>query len=103
MAAVEEGTKPRRPAIGSAHKTDPNSHPTPAVSAMASAPQNVTRIAPLTILAPPTRAASPPRSARNTSEVAETRGIKLAGGAVTVTKRGMAAPTAKLPADAKAA
>src|SRR5579863_9110155 len=59
----------------------PNSAPTPAVSAMAKAPQNVTRIAPTVTPAPPARAANPPRSARNTSEVPETRGIIPAAGA----------------------
>src|ERR1700737_132213 len=86
-----------------AHGTVPNSDPTPAVSAMASAPQNVTRIAPIVTPAPPAYAANPPRSARNTSEVPETSGIKPATGAMAVTKRGIAAPTAKLPADVKAA
>ena len=70
---------------------------------MASAPQKVTRIAPVATPAPPARAANPPRSARNTSEVPATRGIKPAAGAKEVTKRGKAAPTAKLPADVNAA
>src|ERR1019366_6704178 len=73
-------------APGPAHATVPNSDPTPAVSAMASAPQNVTRIAPIVTLAPPAGAATPLRSARNTSEVPETRGINPAAGAMTVTK-----------------
>ena len=81
----------------------PNSAPTPAVSAMARAPQNVTRNAPSFTLAPPACAARPPRSARNNSEVPETRGIRVATGAMAVTARGMAAPTAKLAADANAA
>src|SRR5208283_3267292 len=80
-----------------------NSHPTPAVTAMASAPQNVTRIAPIATLARPARAAKLPRSARNISEVTETDGINLAAGARAVTKIGMAAPAAKLAADANAA
>jgi hypothetical protein len=73
---------------GHAHATVPNSAPTPAVSAMASAPQNVTRIAPIVTPAPPARAANPPRRARNASEVPETRGIKAATGAMAVTKKG---------------
>ena len=85
------------------HEAVPNSDPTPAVSAMASAPQNVTRIAPIVTPAPPARAAKPPRSARNTSEDPETKGINIAGGTVAVTRRGMAAPTAKQAADANAA
>jgi mannan endo-1,4-beta-mannosidase len=51
----------------------PNSAPTPAVTAIASAPQNVTRIAPAATLAPPTRAAIPPRSARKNKDVPDTR------------------------------
>src|ERR1035438_7510420 len=58
------------------HATVPNNHPTPDVIAMASAPQKVTRIAPTITLAPPACAASPPRSARNSSEVPATRGIQ---------------------------
>ena len=80
-----------------------NSHPTPAVTAMASAPQNVTRIAPIATLAPPARAAKPPRSARNINEVTETNGINLGAGANAVTKIGIVAPAAKLAADANAA
>jgi hypothetical protein len=88
------------PPVGPAHGTVPNSDPTPAVNAPASAPQNVTRIAPIVTPAPPAYAANPPR---NASDVPETRGIRPAPEAMTVTKRGMAAPTAKLSADASAA
>lgn len=55
-----------------AHTTVPNKAPTPAVIPMASAPQNVTRIAPGKISAPPARAASAPSSARKSSEVPDT-------------------------------
>jgi mannan endo-1,4-beta-mannosidase len=51
----------------------PNSAPTPAVTAIASAPQNVTRIAPAATLAPPTRAAIPPSSARKNKDVPDTK------------------------------
>lgn len=51
----------------------PKSAPTPAVTAIASAPQNVTRIAPVLTSAPPTRAATPPKTARNNSDVPDTR------------------------------
>jgi hypothetical protein len=81
----------------------PNSAPTPAVAAMARAPQKVTRIAPIIMPAPPACAANAPRSARNNSEVPATKGIRAASGTMAVTTRGMAAPTAKLAADAKAA
>src|SRR3954454_18850096 len=54
------------------YTTVPNRAPTPAVSPMARAPQNVTRSAPTQVLAPPASAASPPSTARNTSELAAT-------------------------------
>jgi mannan endo-1,4-beta-mannosidase len=55
------------------HAAVPNSAPTPAVTAIAKAPQNVTRIAPAAMPAPPTRAAIPPKSARKNSDVPDTR------------------------------
>ena len=55
------------------HTATPNSDPTPDVTAIASAPQNVTRIAPTVTLAPPTRAAIPPKSARKNKDVPDTR------------------------------
>ena len=70
---------------------------------MASAPQNVTRIMLGMTLEPPARAASAPKSARKSSEVPDTKIIRLSLGAKAVMKRGMAAPTAKLLADASAA
>ena len=85
------------------HATVPKRDPTPAVSPMASAPQNVTRIAPIVTLAPPTRAANAPRIARNTSEVPETMGISLDSGTMATANSGMAAPTAKLAAEVNAA
>ena len=80
--ATERDAPPAQPAAGIPEigfvspqpATVPNSAPTPAVAAIASAPQNVTRIAPSATPAPPARAANPPRSARNKSEVPETRG-----------------------------
>src|SRR3954470_3911353 len=53
----------------------PNTAPTPAVRAMASAPQKVTRRAPAAMGAPPTRAATAPSIARNTSVAHATAGI----------------------------
>src|ERR1039457_790067 len=85
------------------HTTAPNSHPMPAVIAMANPPQNVTRIAPIITPAPPARAANPPRSASNANEETDTRGINPCTGAIAVTKRGINAPSAKLPADDNAA
>jgi mannan endo-1,4-beta-mannosidase len=55
------------------HAAVPNSAPTPAVTAIARAPQKVTRIAPVATLAPPTRAAIPPRRARNNNDVPDTK------------------------------
>jgi hypothetical protein len=81
----------------------PTKAPTPDVSAMASAPQKVTRIAEVNTGAPPARAASEPSSARNNSELADTTHISADTGTKTTTSRGSAAPTEKVPADAKAA
>jgi alkanesulfonate monooxygenase SsuD/methylene tetrahydromethanopterin reductase-like flavin-dependent oxidoreductase (luciferase family) len=75
-----------------------NGAPTPAVIPVASAPQNVTRIMLGVTLAPPARAARAPKSARKTSEVPDTRIIRVPSGAKAETMRGMTAPTAKLPA-----
>src|SRR4249919_3238810 len=101
------GLKPNNPCshtltLHSAHVV-PKRAPTPAVRPMANAPHNVTRIAPTVTRAPPTRAAKPPKSARNSSDVPETTGIRAVSGTKAAVKRGIAAPTAKLPADASAA
>src|ERR1019366_9324657 len=85
------------------YATVPNSAPTPAVTAMAKAPQNVTRSAPAAMPAPPVCAANAPSSARNAREVPATRKMRPFSGANAVTRSGMAAPTAKLAADANAA
>ena len=74
----------------------PNSDPTPAVTAIASAPQKVTRKAPTITPAPPARAVKPPRIARNINELPATIGKTLTGEATVATRRGMIAPTAKL-------
>jgi hypothetical protein len=83
--------------------TVPNKTPTPAVIAMASAPQNVTRNTLGMTLAPPTRAANAPKSASKMTEVPATMTIRVGSGAKAETMRGIAAPTAKLPAEASAA
>jgi hypothetical protein len=57
---------------GWSQTTAPTTFPTPAVTAMASAPQNVTRQALIHRPAPPTLAAATPSSARKAREVAET-------------------------------
>ena len=56
--------------------TAPKRRPTPAVRPIASAPQNVTRHAPLIALAPPTKAANPPSVPRNSSDAPATTAIK---------------------------
>jgi hypothetical protein len=89
--------------VDAAHTIVPNKAPTAAVSPMANAPQNVTRSAPTATPAPPAPAASAPKSARKSREVPGTRIIRLACGTKAVVKRGVAAPTAKLSADANAA
>ena len=59
----------------------PTSAPTPAVTAIASTPQNVTRKAPRSTGAPPADAASAPRIIRKTTDVAVITGISKCGGA----------------------
>lgn len=71
--------------------------------AIASAPQKVTRHAPASTPAPPARAATAPSTARNTIDVPDTHGITDARGAAAFTASGSAAPSAKLPAEARAA
>jgi CRP-like cAMP-binding protein len=91
------------PAAPRDQTTAPNSAPTPAVMAIARAPQNETRHAPAMTPAPPARAATAPSEARNASDMPDTQGINPRAGANAVTARGRSAPTAKLAADAKAA
>lgn len=88
---------------GCGYTTVPNKTPTPAVIAIASAPQKVIRITLGTTRAPPARAANAPRRARKMSEAPATNAIRVASGAKAETMRGKTAPTAKLPADANAA
>ena len=59
------------------HKTAPTIAPIPAVTAIASALQNVTRIIPLYTFAPPDLAAAAPSKARKKREETETHGINL--------------------------
>jgi hypothetical protein len=83
--------------------TTPNIRPTPAVSAMASAPQNVTLIAPTVIGAPPARAAIPPRKVRKSREDTATRRMSKLTGTTHATTKGSAAPIVKVPAEENAA
>src|SRR6185295_5642420 len=85
------------------YTTAPNRAPTAAVSAIASAPQNVTLKAAFVTGAPPACAPNPPRIARNKMDVPATTGISAVLGVTRTVNKGMAAPTAKVPAEAKAA
>ena len=90
-------------ASGFDHTAVPTKAPMPAVIAIANAPQNVMRRALGTIGAPPTRAANAPKNTRKSKEAPDTVTIIVVQGAKRVITRGIAAPTAKLLADAKAA
>jgi hypothetical protein len=70
---------------------------------MAKAPQKVTLAAAVITEAPPTRAAREPKSPRNNSEQPETAHMSAEIGTTRTIKRGMAAPTVKVAADANAA
>ena len=76
---------------------------TPAVSVIASAPQKVTRTVALNTDEPPTRAAKEPRSARKNNELPDTVQTNAEVGTTRTSKSGMAAPTAKVAAEASAA
>jgi len=86
-----------------AYAFTPNKAPTPAVSAMANAPQKVTRIDDVMTDAPPARAASEPNIARNKSELAATAHINIDAGTNSTTSNGNEAPTANVTAEASAA
>lgn len=90
-------------AVASDHTTALNNVPTPAVIAIASAPQNPTRHAPAKTPAPPAWAATAPSRARNARDVPEIHAIAPLPGANAATANGRSAPTAKLAAEAKAA
>ena len=77
--------------------------PTPAVRAIANAPQKVTRAAAVITGAPPMRAAREPKSARNNSELPDTAHMSAEVGTNRTIKRGRTAPTEKVTADANAA
>jgi hypothetical protein len=83
--------------------TVPNNFPIPEVSAIASAPQNVTRAVARTTFAPPALAPIAPRSARKCSDAADTIGTSAPAGETITMSKGMAAPTEKVTADVSAA
>ena len=79
--------------------TVPKIAPIPAVNAIASAPQKVTRSVALPTFAPPARAPIAPNRARKTSDPIETPATRAAGDMSKTIARGIAAPTATLNAD----
>jgi len=81
----------------------PNKAPIPAVATMASAPQSITRVAALTVPAPPARAEMAPSNPRLISEAMETAGIALETGAIAMAASGRMAPTENVAAEVKAA
>ena len=83
--------------------TVPNSFPMPAVRAMASAPQNVTRAVPRRTFAPPALAPIAPNSARKPKDAADTIGTSPLAGDTTTISKGIAAPTENITADVSAA
>src|SRR6478735_3006626 len=80
----------------------PNSHPAPAVNAIAMAPQNVTRTAARIVGAPPIRADNAPNANNATSDAPAIVNDAWDDAVIAATS-GNAAPTAKLAADATAA
>src|SRR5450756_176864 len=83
--------------------TVPNNFPMPAVSAIAKAPQNVTRTVARRTLAPPARAPIAPRTARKPKDAADTSGTSAPAGDTTTMSKGMAAPTENDAAEVSAA
>ena len=95
--ALDQGPGARQPPRPRGPQTVvPNSRPASAEAPIASAPQNVTRTAPRSIGAPPTRAASAPSTASNTSALPVTTWLTLRGEASAATSTGRIAPAAKV-------
>lgn len=69
----------------------PNNAPTPAVIPIASAPQNVTRVAAFKTGDPPTFEEKIPNKARHSNEVKETDGIRIEAGNINTVNMGIAA------------
>ena len=98
-----------RTSIGHEYQRSPcqttvtTSLPTPAVNAIASAPQNTTRSVGLITGAPPARADIAPSAVRTTSEVPATTGTTDDAGDISAASNGMAAPAENVSADVNAA
>lgn len=95
-----------RPTLLFAQTAVPTSTPIPAVSAIAKAPQKVTRSVAIMTFAPPAFAPIAPRNARNSSEAADTTQTSEAAGATsTIAKASrlraqMSLPMSRLPGSA---
>ena len=95
---------PRRTARKPGFQTTvPTIAPIPAVTAIARAPQKVTRTIGFKISAPPVLAPRKPSKARNSSDPAETIGISRVDGESRTRARGAIAPTENVAADVRAA
>ena len=81
----------------------PKRAPTAAVNTIARAPQKATRMTDANTGAPPARAATRPNSARKRSELPARPHIGAEAGSTRTIRRGRAAPTANVPAEANAA
>ena len=75
----------------------PTRAPIPAVNAIASVPQNVTRNVALGTFAPPARAPIAPSSPRNTSDAIDTTGTSRDGGETRTNESGNTAPLRRYP------
>ena len=85
------------------HTAAPKIAPTPAVKAMASAPQNVTRTVARPTSAPRAFAPTAPNSARNRSDASETATTRKGAGVMNTISKGSAAPIANVAAEVNAA
>ena len=75
----------------------------PAETAIASAPQEATRVAPSQQFAPPTFAARLPSTAKKVNDIKVTGSIKFDDDIISTTNKGKAAPSANEAAEASAA
>src|SRR3569832_28883 len=93
----------RASAPANAHTTVPNSFPIAAASAMANAPQKVTRAVARQILAPPVQAPMAPKRARKSNDASGTVRTSILAGVTTAMSSGIAAPAEHVAAEVIAA
>src|SRR6188768_4054570 len=91
----------RSPRRANLQTTVPKSLPIPAVSAIANAPQNVTRAVARRMFAPPAFAPIAPRRARKPKDAADTMGTRAFAGDTTTIAKGIAAPTENVAAEVR--